>query len=270
MKTTCRFLVSALALFGLTSCDLIDYHPYDTRVDGAHNINARNIARIEEACRGREELRFVLISDTQRWYDETEAAVKSINALPNVDFVIHCGDISDFGVTKEMELQRDILEGLRVPYVVLIGNHDCLGTGADLFRYLFGAADFSFDAGNTHFVCLNTNAIEYDYSTPVPNFGFIREDREAVSADVSRTVVAMHAQPFSDQFNNNVAEVFQYELRKYPSLSFCVCGHGHKLQAVDHFGDGVLYHEVSAAEQRTYILFTLTKDGGYTHENIQY
>ena len=56
--------------------------------------------------------------------------MESINKRGDVDFVVHCGDISDFGVTREFELQRDILEKLTMPYVVLIGNHDCLGSGA--------------------------------------------------------------------------------------------------------------------------------------------
>ena len=51
---------------------MIDYHPYDTRVSGAHDINRRNAERITASCEGRDEVHFVLISDTQRWYDETE------------------------------------------------------------------------------------------------------------------------------------------------------------------------------------------------------
>ena len=34
----------------LTSCDVIDYHPYDTRVKGKHNLNITNIAQIEAIC----------------------------------------------------------------------------------------------------------------------------------------------------------------------------------------------------------------------------
>lgn len=58
-------------------CDHIEYHPYDTDISGEQNINAKNIARIEAACRGRQTVRFAMISDTQRWYDETEKAVET-------------------------------------------------------------------------------------------------------------------------------------------------------------------------------------------------
>ena len=263
------FWMSAAALL-LAACDLIDIHPYDTRTSGPHDRNRHHIAQIEERCRGKQEVKFVLISDTQRWYDETRAAVKSINLRPDVDFVVHCGDISDFGLTNEFELQRDILEKLHVPYVVLIGNHDCLGTGADTYRWIFGDPNFSFNAGNTHFLCLNSNAFEYDYSTAIPDFAYIRADRESLPAEVTRTVVAMHAQPTSEQFNNNVSDLFEWEIRKFPGLSFCLCGHGHKTQVNDLFGDGVLYYECGAAKKRQYLLFTLKADGSYSHEVVNY
>ena len=133
MTNKALLTILALSVCGmlLAGCDLIDYHPYDTKIDGAHDINRSNTLLIEQRLDGRSEITFAVISDTQRWYDETEKAVKSINARNDIDFVIHCGDISDFGATKEFTIQRDILQKLRMPYVVLLGNHDCLGTGTD-------------------------------------------------------------------------------------------------------------------------------------------
>ena len=268
--TTCRdALLGACALL-LTACDIIDYHPYDTRTSGPHHLNASNIQRIEELYAGRDSVRFVLISDTQRWYDETREAVKSINARGDIDFVLHCGDISDFGVTREFELQRDILCKLNVPFVVLLGNHDCLGTGENVFQWIFGEPNFSFNVGDTHFLCINTNAFEYDYSTAVPDFAFIKNDRTTLPEGIRRTVVAMHAQPTSEQFNNNVAGLFEWEIHKFPSLEFCLCGHGHKTQANDLFDDGTLYYECGAAKKREYLVFTLHAKGGYSHEVVQY
>lgn len=262
--------VLLLGSTAFAACELIDYHPYDTRVEGKSHINAQHIERIEATTAGKKTIRFVLISDTQRWYDETKAAVKSINARNDIDFVLHCGDLTDFGVTREFEVQRDILENLRVPYVALLGNHDCLGTGADVYRYMFGNPDFSFNAGDVHFLCINSNAFEYDYSVDIPNFSFIREDLGSLPSNVQRTVVAMHAQPTSEQFNNNVSELFEYEIRKYPGLAFCMCGHGHHTQVNEWFGDGVLYYECAAAKHREYLVFTLKEEGGYNYEIVEY
>ena len=256
--TTCRdALLGACALL-LTACDIIDYHPYDTRTSGPHHLNASNIQRIEKLYAGRDSVRFVLISDTQRWYDETREAVKSINARGDIDFVLHCGDISDFGVTREFELQRDILCKLNVPFVVLLGNHDCLGTGNQTYETIYGNPDFSFIAGKVKFVCLNTNAIEYDYSRSVPNFDFMEAERSADSLDFDRTVVCMHAPPYSEQFNNNVAKVFNYYIHDFPRLLFCLDGHGHHTKTEDLYNNGTLFYMASSVHFRQYYIFTIT------------
>ena len=266
-RITHTALLSA-SLF-LTGCEVIEYHPYDTRISGETDLNRRNMERIETECLGRDTIRFAVISDTQRWYDETRAAIDAINARDSIDFVIHCGDQADFGLTREFEWMRDELLRLHVPFVCLLGNHDCLGTGTDVYRTIYGTPNFAFDAGPVHFLCLNTNAFEYDYSVPIPDFSFISADRDALPATTRRTVVAMHAQPFSEQFNNNVAELFQGELHKYPGLAFCLSGHGHTTQAVDLYGDGIYYYECTSAKGREYLLFTLSAQG-MTYEAIPY
>lgn len=263
-------LISGLCLFSLTGCDLIDYHPYDAKIDGAKHINAQNIERIERSTAGRKKICFAVISDTQRWYDETHAAVKDINRRDSIDFVVHCGDLTDFSATKEFEWMRDELQKLRVPYVCLIGNHDCLATGPEVFRAMFGNPNFSFNAGNTHFVCLNTNALEHDYSVPIPDFSFIETDRQQLSANTSRTVAVMHAAPYTDQFNNNVARLFHYQMKMYPNLQFALCGHQHATAVFYPYGDDLPYYECGCANDRKYLIFTLDEEGGVRYEVVEY
>lgn len=126
----------------------------------------------------------------------------------------------------EFERQRDILDRLRVPYVVLLGNHDCLATGERIFTKIFGEVDFAFTAGDVRFVCLNTNALEFDHDTPVPNFDFLERQIDGFPAGAEKTVVVMHAKPYSEQFDNNVAKIFQQTIRRFPQLQFCLNGHG--------------------------------------------
>lgn len=129
-KHTTLALACALALV-LTGCDgMFDYHPYDVRIEGETGINPRHIAQIEADCAGKDTLHVAVISDSHGWYTETKAAVAAINARPEVDFTIHCGDLTDCGTTKEFLWQRDVLAGFTKPYVALIGNHDFLGTAA--------------------------------------------------------------------------------------------------------------------------------------------
>ena len=256
-----RYLILIVPFILLQSCDsLFESHPHDGKVTGETNINAKNIKRIETSCSNKTTIRFIMMGDTQCWYDETEEFVTAVNKRNDVDFVIHGGDISDFGVSKEFMWQRDILNKLKVPYVVLLGNHDCLGTGESVFRKVFGNENFSFTAGNVKFLCLNTNAYEYDYLYPVPDFGFLEKELNTHTPNHEKTVVAMHAPPFSEQFNNNDVKKFQQSVTQLPGLQFCLYAHVHYIFATDIFEDGVMYYSSGRIKNRDYLLFTITPD----------
>lgn len=253
----------------LSGCGMIDYHPYDVRISGETEVNAHNMERIEANCQGKTTIRFVTMGDSQRWYDETEDFVKAINQRNDIDFVIHGGDMSDFGLTKEFLWQRDIMNGLHVPYVALIGNHDCLGTGAETYKAVFGPTNFSFIAGDVKFVCLNTNALEYDYSEPVPDFTFMENEITNRREEFEKTVICMHARPYTDVFNDNVAKVFQHYVKQYAGIQFCTAAHTHHHQDDMIFDDGIHYVTSDCMDYRTYLVFTITPEK-YEYELVKY
>jgi len=263
-----RICIGIISL-SLCSCDMWDVHPYDTNTDGPSGINATNIDIISRACADCDTLRIVFTGDTQGWLDDTEDLVADVNKRDSIDFLIHVGDLTNYGQTHEFEWQRDLLNHLNVPYVCLIGNHDCLGTGNDVFKWMYGDFNFSFIAGDIKFVCLNTNAMEYDYSNPIPDFDFMVRECTADSADFSRTIICMHARPGAEQFNNNVSEPFRHYCEQFPGLLFCVAGHEHSPKVIQPFPDGPLYYITANADRRSYYLFTITPEG-YSYETIQY
>ena len=253
----------------LCSCDLIDYHPYDVRISGDTDVNATNIAEIEALCQNKDTIRFINMGDSQRWYDETEDFVNLVNSRTDIDFVIHGGDISDFGVTSEFLIQRDLMSGLYVPWVLIIGNHDCLGTGVETYEKVFGETNFSFIAGRIKFVCLNTNALENDYSVAIPDFEFIENEITAREDEFDKTIFCMHVRPYADQFNNNVAKVFEYYINEYPNLQFCTAAHEHRQFVQDVFEDGILYYVSDCMKNRSFYIFTVTPDG-YEYEVVNF
>lgn len=253
----------------LLLCGCVEYHPYDTNIHGERNINSINIARIEQQCAGCREIRFAVVSDSQRWYDELKDAVDEICERDDIDFVIHAGDITDWGLRKEFELQRDILNGLDIPYVCLLGNHDCLGTGEEIFREIFGEFDFAFTAGNVRFVCLNTNTLEFEEEEAVPNLDFVRAEVAMALSGVDKSVVVMHAYPCSDQLSGDKADTLHTEIRTLENLQFCIHGHGHRYREEDIYQDGLIYYECSNAGSEEFLIFTIT-DAGYECERILY
>ena len=205
-------------------CDMIDYHPYDVRISGETDVNAHNIAEIEQKCKGKTTIKFVTMGDSQRWYDET------------LDFV---------------------------------GNHDCLGTGEETYRAVFGDPNFSFIAGRIKFVCLNTNAMEFDYSRPIPDFTFLENEITDRKDEFDKTVVSMHVRPYADQFNNNVARVFHRYVTEFPGIQFCTAAHEHHVFEENLFEDGIMYYMSDCMKNRNYYVFTITPDG-YEREVVYF
>ena len=219
--------------------------------------------------RGRREFRFAMISDTQRRYDETKEVVNIINNRGDIDFVLHGGDMADFGETKEFLWARDFLNKLRVPYVCLLGNHDCLGTGFDVYLKVFGEDNFAFTVGNVRFICLNTNALEYDYSHPVPDFNFMEDELRNMPAGIEKTIVAMHVPPGDGEFNNNVGRAFEHYVTSFPHVQFCLFGHIHRWAEEEFFEDGVVYYGCTTVGKRGYYVITI-KEEGYEIERCDF
>lgn len=264
-------LAAALPLvLSLPACDMLEGHPYDAKISGGKYRTDKNVAMIESRLAGKKSFVFAMISDTQRGYDETADAVKALNGRDDIDFVVHGGDMAEFGSSREMEWTRDILDRLSMPYVSVIGNHDCQATGIDAYRKIFGELNYSFMAGDVKFLCLNTNSLEFDYSAAVPDFDFIKEELAHTGPEVTRTIVLMHAGPFSEQFNNNIAVEFHNLLKSFPGLQFCLYGHQHYISAEDLFGDGIIYYQCANIKKRSYLLFTVREEGGYDYEVVEF
>lgn len=249
--------------------DLFDIHPYDLNLKGDHDINAANIRRIQALCDGKDTIRFACISDTHGWYTDFKDEVDDINRRDSIDFVIHAGDLTETGTTMEYERARFYLSKLNKPFVAVIGNHDFLGTGAEGYDWMFGSRNFSFIVGGLKLVFLDTNAMEYDHVADVPDFYFMEHQAVTDTARFDRTIVVMHAAPYSDEFNNNVSKAFNYYLHLFPGLMFCVYGHDHRAVLSDIFGDGLLFYGVDCASHRNYRIFTITP-AGYAQTQIDY
>lgn len=273
-KTVKTVVICAVCVL-LAACDMFEYHPYSTHIDGKTGLHSLYIPMIEQLCSGKEIVRFAVVTDTQGSYNELENAVSLIRQRGDIDFIIHGGDQSDFGLPKEFVWCRDIMEKSCLPYVSVIGNHDCLGNGEHTFEYIYGNSNFSFNAGFVHFLCLNTVALEYDYSNPVPDLAFIENDRrnvEDINAghpdSIVRTICVMHSRPLDEQFNNNVAKVFDNYLTYFPQ-TFCINGHNHRHEVFNAFDTGILYYGCENMHARTFYIFTVTKEE-YSYEKIDF
>ena len=151
------WIVSAITL-NLSSCgNLIDYSPYDTDVK-ITNLNAENISKIEAAPQPEVSLLIVVISDTHAIHTKLQTAIRFINQMQGISFVVINGDITNWGLAKEYkDFHQDITQ-LKIPFITVIGNHDYLSNGGNIFKRMFGQVNFSFHAGN-HKVVVFDNVV---------------------------------------------------------------------------------------------------------------
>lgn len=293
MKITIKAL--SAALFFLTGCEWVDYHPYSGDYEGDSHLTEFNLERIKRLNLG-SEYTFAFITDTQRWYDDTHDAVNNINARGDIDFVLHGGDLTDFGAIQEFELMRDELCRLRMPHLTVIGNHDCQASGEHVYNIMYGRSNYALTVGNTRIIAINTSALEHDYSANIPDFNFLNNEISYCSAtnqtkadSITHTIMFMHARPNDDQFNNNALELFNMKLAKFPGFSddspkiesedpvmngsrrdaFCLCGHCHSTKVLNPFYDGKLFFQCANIEKRTYLVFHIKKEG-YSYEVVRY
>ncbi|WP_087880534.1 metallophosphoesterase [Parabacteroides sp. Marseille-P3160] len=271
---TLFFFPFLLASF-LYSCDNFEYHPLDGKIDiknGPRNPIA--ISTIQKK-HSKDSLKFVFIGDTHRDDGDTEDFVKHINKRKDIDFVIHVGDFTDFGLKKEYELSEKILSRLIYPYIVLIGNHDIRSRGDITYKSVYGEEDFSFVVSNVMFIFLNTNMLEYEKPVNIPNISFLKEQLEYINdlssinkEKINKTIVIIHSPPKGEQFyDKKLSEEFHETIKKFPNLLCCLHGHTHRYSDVDLFEDGIRYYGCDNIAKRSYLVFTITKKG-YTHEYV--
>lgn len=293
MKKIIKALTASL--FFLTSCEWVDYHPYSGDYEGDSHLTEFNLERIKRLKLGNE-YTFAFITDTQRWYDDTRDAVNHINARGDIDFVLHGGDLTDFGAIQEFEWMRDELCRLKMPLLTVIGNHDCQASGENVYNVMFGKSNYALTVGNTRIIAINSSALEHDYLANIPDFNFLQNEinycsaiNEAKADSLTHTIMFMHARPNDDQFNNNALELFNIKLSQLPGFlddspkmesadsiingsrrdAFCLCGHCHSTKILNPFNDGKLFYQCANIEARTYLVFHIKKEG-YSYEVVKY
>ena len=122
------------------------------------------LAAAVPAC-SRGPLRFAWLSDTHvgsdRGADDLRAAVADINAAKGLNFILVTGDVTEMGSFDELRLAKDILDGLRVRYYIIPGNHDTKWSesGATDFPRLWGSDRFVFAKGLVRFIGMHQGPV---------------------------------------------------------------------------------------------------------------
>ncbi|MCA9592864.1 MAG: metallophosphoesterase [Myxococcales bacterium] len=154
--------VLAATLLVASSC--LRFTPFSTE-PSERDLTQKNLARIA-AQEQTLPFSFVALGDTHDGYDELSGTVKAINARNDIRFVVVAGDMSDRSLLGEFELTQARLGDIRVPVLTVIGNHDAIADGPEIYRKMYGPLNYTFSYAGTKFVMFNSNSLEFPHVAP--------------------------------------------------------------------------------------------------------
>ncbi|MBC6611008.1 metallophosphoesterase [Hymenobacter sp. BT507] len=267
-----RLLLGAFLTTVAASCDLLEFSPNDTHAPASErDLTQKNLAALARQpvpTRG-DTLRFVFTSDSQRYYDDVPPLVASINQQRGLAMVLVGGDISDFGLAREMRWVNDEFRKLKVPYLTVVGNHDLAQNGREAYQKIFGPLNYTFTYAGTRFILVNTNGREYEFNGHVPDVPWLQQQL-ADTADVRRQVVMAHVPPDDGDFDAAVTPAYTRALEQAPRLVVHLTGHNDKFYVRQPVPGRVTYISGYSIEQRNYLLLTLWGRHQYKLETISY
>ncbi|MCP2635479.1 PQQ-binding-like beta-propeller repeat protein [Microbacterium sp. HD4P20] len=210
-------------------------------------------------------LRFVVLTDTHANHEETARLENLRRVFAVVDaeqpqFVLHCGDITDYGSDEEFAAYRaTIPDGLWDRLRHAPGNHEIRWdtSARERFQRWFGPTSYSFDAGGVHFVALDpTQALQEP--------GLFGDDLEHLRDDLSRvgerpTVMFLHYPLAGRNYYVNDADAFLRTIDPFPVRGI-FAGHIHRNE-IDRFNGLTQVAAVATRSGPFYLRVTQVDDG---------
>jgi predicted phosphodiesterase len=248
-----KILMFTIVLFIFTGCeDMFDFSPYESSIqDEYKNTTLNNLERIKKLETKDSTIKFAVISDSHNDYDDLKAAIKSINNNPEILFVLHTGDFTDLGLLKEYEIFHDIMSGLSVPYLTVIGNHDYRSNGGKIYEDMFGDYNYTFSYNNNKFILFDN--VLWESNNKPDSVWLQKELSNPILYD--HIFVLSHMPPFSDQFDDQQEDRYK-NLMSSNEITLSLHGHYHTFSSEEKYQDGVKYIVVPRSKEKSYIIIS--------------
>lgn len=251
-----RLAGSLFFTFTMAGCGHFEFSPNQSSDRSAPSeLNAQNLTKLRRNAED-DTVTIVFAGDTQRWYDEQERFVRKVNSLKNIDLVLLAGDISDFGLLQEFKWVHKRLSALQAPYFGVIGNHDMVANGRQVFARMFGPLNYSFVYSGIKFIAHNTNSLEAPGQN-VPDLGWLAGELRN-NEHAKYIVTVSHVPPFNTmEFGEKSVQPYTELLHKTPNLLLSLHGHVHQHQDFYPFNDNVHYITSFSFGQRAFVLLQI-------------
>lgn len=250
MKTFVLLFVISIIF---TYCNNYEYSPNETFDKHSYkNGNAINLNKLGNGS-GDDTITFALTGDTHISRDQAVKFYKKVNSIPDIDFVVVDGDLSEFGILKEMEWIYRTLNFLKVPYMAVVGNHDLTSRGGEVFQMMFGEFNYSFVYGGIKFICHDTNSREYDFNGQVPSIPWLKSEL-APESGVKAYVAISHVPPNSVDFDQSLFKDYTTAFAETPNFLASLHAHDHRYEQLRIDDSGIPYIVTNAMQNSEFLL----------------
>ncbi|WP_207432003.1 PQQ-binding-like beta-propeller repeat protein [Sabulibacter ruber] len=185
--------------------------------------------------------RFAFVTDTHIGSpnggaeEDLQRTISDINQLPNIDFVLLTGDITEMGTDKELKLAKQIISQLKVPYYIVPGNHDTgwSESGGVSFIKEFGSDKFVFEHQGIKFIGCASGPYVRMSDGHIPRDATVWLDSVLAKTPKTQPIVFVNHYPLDNGLDNWYDAIDR--LKKY-NTQFSICGHGHQNRVADSEG----------------------------------
>ncbi len=226
--------------------------------------NIKNIERLRSKSKN-DSFNFVVISDTQRFYDELDDFVEKINSYPDISFVVVNGDMTDFGLRSEYLWISHRLQKLSFPFLAVIGNHDMLGNGLELYNDMYGPENFGFSFSGYKFIVLNSNSQEVGHNGSLPDTTWLKQELSATSSQ-QKIFIISHIAPFSGDFDRSLEQAYIRMLTNNGNVIYSIHGHEGISYLGQPYGPPVNYLVVNSIKERSFVLIKVKSNNTEVEE----
>ena len=152
--------------------------------------------------------------------------------MKDIAFVVLTGDITELGKNTELQLAKQILDSLHIPYYIIPGNHDTgwSESGGVMFTTVFGYDSFSFEYNGIRFLGCPSGPYVRMSDGHIPRSAVNWLDKELKKLKPQQPIIFLNHYPI-DNGLDNWYEVTD-RLRKHNTLAV-LCGHGHANKAMN-------------------------------------
>ena len=135
------------------------------------------------------------------------------------------------------------------PLITVMGNHDCLSNGYNVFERLFGPPNISFISGKYKFILFNNTIWENNNQSP--KYEWLTNE---LADSAHFNIVLAHIPPWSDQMEGINNLVFRQIVNANNTI---LCLHGHEHKFTDTYYNSI--HSVVAGDidDREYYIIKL-------------